>query len=211
MADIVAEIQKNIPGTDRDRYEVAYGRGRSQARSALLFGGLGFGAALGAAAMWLLDPARGAGRRTELGQRLGALSRKAQRTAAGRTSDLRNRTKGFAIEHDLPGARPEKAQEERVPAATAIASVSTDDGEVDDPYLVERVRAELRELLSEPDRVQVAALPDGVILRGEMQESEVEHVIERVKALEGIDRVDDRTRHLGAETAADPQEMPVVR
>ncbi len=94
MADIVAEIQKNIPGTDRDRYEVAYDRGRSQARSALLFGGLGFGAALGAAAMWLLDPARGAGRRAELGQRLGALSRKAGRTAAGRTTDLRNRTEG---------------------------------------------------------------------------------------------------------------------
>ncbi len=76
---------------------------------------------------------------------------------------------------------------------------------------MERVRAELRELLSDPDRVQVAALPDGVILRGEMQESEVEHVIDRVKALEGVDRVDDRTRHLGVETAADQQEMPVVR
>jgi gas vesicle protein len=210
MPDIVAEIQKNLPGTDRDRYEVAYRRGRAQARSALLVGGLGVGAAVGAAVMWLLDPERGARRRAEASQRIGALARDAGRTAAGKATDLRNRAQGFAIENDLPGARPEEP-EERISVSTAIAQANGDDAEVDDPYLVERVRAELRGVLSEPERVQVAALRDGVILRGEMQASEALEAIARARSVSGVERVDDRTRHLGEETAPQPEELPVVR
>src|SRR5947208_3047179 len=43
MKDVIAEVQKQLPGTDKDRYEVAYERGRVQARSALATVGLVLG------------------------------------------------------------------------------------------------------------------------------------------------------------------------
>ncbi len=103
MDDLVSRISRELPDTDRDRYDIAYERGRAQARSTLLFGGLALGAAAGAVATLLLDPARGRGRRIELSQRVGAVARRAGRTAQGRVTDLRNRATGKATELGLPG------------------------------------------------------------------------------------------------------------
>lgn len=103
MDDLVGRITRELPDTDRNRYDIAYERGRAQARSALLFGGLAVGSLIGGAATYLLDPSRGRGRRIELGQRLGALARTISRTIGGRTSDLRNRALGAASELGLPG------------------------------------------------------------------------------------------------------------
>jgi gas vesicle protein len=103
MDDLVSRITRELPDTDRDRYDIAYQRGRAQARSMLLFGGLAVGAAAGAVATLLLDPGRGRGRRIELSQRLGAVARRASRTAQGKATDLRNRATGKATELGLPG------------------------------------------------------------------------------------------------------------
>ena len=103
MDDLVGRIARELPDTDRSRYDIAYERGRAQARSTLLFGGMALGTAVGAAAMFLLDPTHGRGRRIELGQRLGALGRDVSRTVTGRTTDLRNRAMGAASELGLPG------------------------------------------------------------------------------------------------------------
>lgn len=196
MADIVTEIHKNLPGTDRDRYEIAYQRGRAQARSALVVGGLAVGAAVGAAATWLLDPERGAQRRKLVAERIVALSREAGVAAPGSTPEHEER----------------EESEERVPVAVAIDAAASDDDEVDDPHLVERVRTEIRAVLAEPDRVQVAALRDGVILRGDMRESEAAEVIARAGKVRGVERIDDRTRHIGANDVPPPvEELPVVR
>jgi gas vesicle protein len=105
MDDLVSRITRELPDTDRDRYDIAYQRGRAQARSALLFGGLALGAAAGAVATLLLDPARGRGRRIQLRQRAGAMARRVAATAQGRVTDLRNRVKGKATQLGLPGAR----------------------------------------------------------------------------------------------------------
>lgn len=202
MADIVTEIQRNLPGTDRDRYEIAYQRGRAQARSALVVGGLAVGAAVGAAATWLLDPERGAQRRKLVAERIAALGREAGVAAPGGTPEREERER----------RKDQDGREERVPVAVAIDAAAGDDLEVDDPHLVERVRTEIRAVLAEPDRVQVAALRDGVILRGEMQESEAAEVIARASKVRGVERVDDRTRHIGAGDAPPPvEELPVVR
>ena len=101
MMDLVSRVQRELPDTDRDRYDIAYQRGRAQARSTLLFGGLALGSALGAGVMWLLDPSRGAGRRAQLAQRLAALRNDAARTTGGRAKDVRNRVEGFAIERGI--------------------------------------------------------------------------------------------------------------
>jgi hypothetical protein len=87
MKDLVNRIQRELPDTDKDRYDVAYERGQAQARSGLLFGGLAFGALLGAAATFLFDPDRGASRRAQIASRV-----------TGIRGDLQNRAKGTAIE-----------------------------------------------------------------------------------------------------------------
>ena len=88
MNDLVARIQRELPDTDKTRYDVAYERGRAQARSRLLFGGLLAGSALGAGLMWLLDPTKGADRRAMLTARADALRQEiGKRTARDTDTD----------------------------------------------------------------------------------------------------------------------------
>jgi gas vesicle protein len=110
MDDLVSRLARELPDTSKDRYDIAYQRGRSQARSSLLFGGMAIGLAAGALGMYLLDPRQGNGRRTELGQRLAAAGRDLSRTVAGRGTDLRNRAKGAATELGLPGTPASNAE-----------------------------------------------------------------------------------------------------
>jgi hypothetical protein len=96
--EILSRLQRELPDTDKDRYDIAYERGRAQARSSTLFGGLILGAIIGALVMFLFDPVHGAGRRAQLGSRANGLKNDAAKTAAGRAEDLQNRAKGRAIE-----------------------------------------------------------------------------------------------------------------
>ena len=101
MKNILSRVQRELPDTDQDRYDVAYERGRAQARSGLMFGGLALGSALGAGLMWLFDPERGNGRRAQLVSRLEGLKNDVARTTSGRAEDLGNRVEGFAIERGI--------------------------------------------------------------------------------------------------------------
>jgi len=98
MKDLLSRIRREMPDTDKDRYDAAYERGQAQARSGLLFGGLVFGAMFGAALMYLFDPSRGAGRRAELASRATGIRKDLARTASGRVEDLQNRARGATIE-----------------------------------------------------------------------------------------------------------------
>jgi len=40
MEDIVGRLLRELPDTDKDRYDIAFARGRAQARSSLVFSGL---------------------------------------------------------------------------------------------------------------------------------------------------------------------------
>jgi len=101
MKDVIARLQRELPDTDKDRYDVAYERGRAQARSALLGGGLAIGSALGAGLMWLFDPERGSGRRAQLASRVEGFRNRAAQTASGTATDVGNRVQGFAIERGI--------------------------------------------------------------------------------------------------------------
>jgi hypothetical protein len=96
MNNLISRIQRELPDTDKDRYDAAYERGRAQARSGNLFGGLTFGVIVGAALMYLFDPDRGAGRRAELASRAITLRNDIAQTASGRVEDLQNKAKGAA-------------------------------------------------------------------------------------------------------------------
>ena len=103
MDNVVFRLLRELPDTDKDRYDIAYERGRAQARSSLLFGGMALGLVAGGLGLFLLDPDVGAGRRAELAQRAKAVLNDLQRSIEGRSRDLRNRTLGTPTELDLPG------------------------------------------------------------------------------------------------------------
>jgi hypothetical protein len=122
MDDIISRLMRELPDTDKDRYDIAYERGRAQARSSLAAGGLAVGLAAGALLMFLLDPRLGRGRRIELRQRLGGAMNGLRRTLAARQTDLGNRALGAATQLGLPGTPP--SNDERR-AADAMASLRT--------------------------------------------------------------------------------------
>jgi len=127
MSDVVFRLLRELPDTDKDRYDVAYERGRAQARSSLLFGGMTIGLVAGALGLFLLDPVEGSGRRTQLVRR-----------AKSRLDDLQRMIdRGRSGEHNVDSraaagtttaALPK--QEVRVPPRSVAASVArrTDDG-----------------------------------------------------------------------------------
>jgi hypothetical protein len=103
MKNFISRIQRELPDTDKDRYDVAYERGKTQARGGLtqargglLFGGLAFGAIVGAALTFLFDPKRGSDRRAQLASRATGLRDDLVRTATSRVEELQNRAKGGA-------------------------------------------------------------------------------------------------------------------
>jgi hypothetical protein len=131
MDDLVNRLARELPGTDTSRYDIAYRRGRAQARSSLLFGGLALGSAAGALTMFLLDPVEGRSRRAALSQRAGAVARDLRRTVEGRGTDLRQRAMGAATELGLPGTPPSneelraEREQESLAAVGSTRSVSS--------------------------------------------------------------------------------------
>ena len=118
MNDIVGKLMRELPDTDKDRYDLAYQRGRAQARSSLIAGGLAVGLAAGAALMFLLDPRLGRGRRIDLRQRLGGAANGLRRTIAARREDIGNRALGAATELGLPGTPQSNAERRSLEAPT---------------------------------------------------------------------------------------------
>jgi hypothetical protein len=74
MNEVVGRLERELPDTDKDRYDRAFERGRVRARSAFLGVGVLIGAAAGVAAAFLMDPERGAARREALAGRAKTLS-----------------------------------------------------------------------------------------------------------------------------------------
>src|SRR4051812_49814141 len=95
--NFLARLQRELPDTDKDRYDIAYEQGQTQARSGLLFGGMLAGALAGVTAMFLFDPARGAGRRAQLASRVTGLRNNLARTAGGRAGGPPNPARGAAV------------------------------------------------------------------------------------------------------------------
>ena len=137
------------------------------------------GAALGAGAMFLLDPDRGGRRR--------ALVRDKFVRATHKTSD------GFsALSRDV-------ANRARGAAAEVQGHLRSDD--VDSRKLIERVRAELGRTVSHPRAIDVSATDDGCIrLSGPILADEADGALTAIGAVRGVCYVEDQLdRHETAE------------
>jgi gas vesicle protein len=109
----VTRLERELPDTDKDRYDRAYERGRVQARTIYVAGGLAVGIGAGIAAAMLLDPKRGQERRAQIARFKDQVSRQ----VADRSRELTTRAKAVAAERGI--GQPAK------PAVTDPVGITT--------------------------------------------------------------------------------------
>jgi osmotically-inducible protein OsmY len=129
-----------------------------------------FGMALGAGIMYYLDPDKGPRRRSLLRDQLVHGGHELDDVARAGARHARNRAAGLAHE----------------------AKASLTERHVDDRTLVERVRSEMGRGLSRAGDVHVDAQDGRVTLTGEVPSTEVQELVRTVKAVRGVDSVENR-------------------
>lgn len=131
------------------------------------------GLAAGAGLMYLFDPERGRRRRALLRDQVtharGELDDLGQ-TAVARSRDLRNRARGLVAE--------------------AAARVQPE--EVEESVLVERVRSSIGRVVANPGALDVSVEGGTVILAGRVLSDEVQDVVDTVRHVRGVERVENR-------------------
>ena len=134
--------------------------------AAMLFGGLGLGAAL----MYVLDPERGRRRRALVRDKAVKATRKAGDSLGAHSRDWKNRAKGVAAE---------------------VSSLTRKE-DASDPVLEERVRAEIGRVVSTPGAIEVVSLGGIVTLSGAALASEVDDLISALRGVRGVEDVQNR-------------------
>jgi gas vesicle protein len=135
------------------------------------YAGIGLGTlALGAAAMYLLDPERGASRRARVVDQATAACRRTGKTARQLGKDLRNRTTGYA-------------HEARSWASLRGEAVSAE-------QLLQRVRSDMGHVVTHAGHIQVMTDNHGrVTLHGRVLASEADRLLATVKGVGGVNEV----------------------
>lgn len=141
-----------------------------------LLAGLGIGAAL----MYLLDPDRGARRRSLLRDKAARASRVAGRGVVDRANDVRNRTQGQVAE--------------------LRASFAND--QLDDDQLVARVRAELGHRVDRARSIEIAAHDGAITIRGQVPPDGADDIVAAVRRVRGVKEVNNE---LEIRSAADTE------
>jgi hypothetical protein len=127
-----------------------------------------YGIALGAGAMFLLDPRQGGRRRALILDKAARAMHEIEDAAEVGARDLAHRTRGAV------------AQLTRAPEPT------------EDRALAERVRAALGHACSHPHAIEVTALGSGCVeLQGPILASEISDVLERVSRVRGVHAIDN--------------------
>lgn len=128
------------------------------------------GIALGAGAMYLLDPDRGNRRRALLRDQGAHAANTLEARGRATAKHLRNRARGAAAE----------------------TRARMTEREVDDPVLEGRVRSELGRAVSNPGAVHVEAHDGCVILSGPVLAEEAGRLLSTVRSVRGVEEVEDR-------------------
>ena len=178
LANVPGQIA-DIPGQLAERLD-DWRRPKRQAASPATGLALLAGLALGMAAMWFLDPERGAFRRRLLADKLNKWLRRGGRAARGVTQDISNRQQG----------------------AVAEVSARVTEETVDDDILVERVRSQMGRVVSQTGRIDVTASEGRVTLSGYVPSGEVDRLLAEVSAVRGVREVENRLQVEEASGAA---------
>ena len=101
LLGLVARLERDWPGTDRDRYDRAYARGWAQGRTAYLAVGIAAGIGVGLVAAVLLDPRRGKARRGRITARASSLAQGLTGKVGGSLKGASGRARDAATERDL--------------------------------------------------------------------------------------------------------------
>jgi gas vesicle protein len=104
---VMTRLERDLPDTDKDRYDRAYQRGRIQTRSIFVGLGLAIGVAAGVTAAALFDPQRGPARRA----RIAALKNDVARQAAQRSKVAVDKAKSMAAERGIGAPKPDVLDE----------------------------------------------------------------------------------------------------
>lgn len=128
------------------------------------------GAALGAAAMYMLDPDKGRRRRAIARDKTARFLTDAGETVCEATRDIANRAHGA------------RARARRTLHRDTVS---------DDLRLIERVRACIGRVVSHPHAIQVGARDALVTLSGPILAGEVQALLATVRAVPGVSAVDD--------------------
>ena len=128
------------------------------------------GVALGAAAMYMLDPDKGRRRRAVVGDKVASVGIDARRALRAAGRDAAHRLTGL-------GAR--------------ARHLLTDEPVPDDLQLIERVRARMGRLVAHPHAIQVGANHGRVTLSGPVLRHEVQRLVDAVRSVWGVHEVDN--------------------
>lgn len=133
--------------------------------------------AVGAAAMYYLDPELGRRRRAQLRDQAGSRSREAQRYLRQQARWAGDRLYGLA------------RQARHIGAAAAPAS---------DRKVHERVRAAIGRVVSAPGAIDVNVAGGNVLLTGHVLMAERDRLVDAVSAVAGVERVIDQLSQYGS-------------
>jgi osmotically-inducible protein OsmY len=142
-----------------------------------LLAGLGIGAAL----MYLLDPDRGARRRSLIKDKAARASRQAGREIVERANDAKNRAQGQVAQ---------------------VRGRLMGEGQLDDDQLVARVRAELGHRVDRARSVEVAAHNGEITIRGQVSPDGVDEIVAAIRGVRGVKQV---INELAVRSPADTQ------
>ena len=127
-------------------------------------------AALGALAMYVLDPDKGRRRRAIAGDRLRSVVAGAADFLATAARDATNRLHGVRALAKRPFRRA---------------------GVPDDLVLIERVRAKLGRVVSHPHAIQVGAARGRITLSGPLLDDEMRPLLDAVRSVPGVHQIED--------------------
>jgi tRNA nucleotidyltransferase/poly(A) polymerase len=163
-----ARLARGVRGIEVERRNSAMDEmmGSNRPTNAMtLLAGVGIGAAL----MYILDPARGKRRRALARDKARSAINTAERELKERGEDLRNRARGAAAELRNAG-----------------------DDHPSDEQLVARVRSELGHSVEHARAIEVTAEQGRVTLRGPVLSSELSEVLATARKVRGVEAVENQ-------------------
>jgi gas vesicle protein len=145
ITTLVTNLERELPTTDKDRYDRAFQRGRTRARTSFVVVGLGAGIAAGIAGAFLLDPQRGQQRRAAIKSKAKDLGTTVTRQARGTATWTVDRARGIAIERGIvkpdadAGAIEDVAKDALAPLVPVMDSFEDAVSAIDVPALDDTV------------------------------------------------------------------------